>query len=369
MKRTILMVYVLCAYTVTLYCQERVLIQPVVDMSVSYPVPNNEPAAPQHRSCRRAHQGLFNEVVTHTDSKDGFTQVSYNGSVIYGVDNSGQPLSTFWISDQQSKTLEELSDQLRSCLPVDKTNSVVLTLPWQGYSVGTHFKRAETQDLDSQYAVLIPDFSNNKVRTAYVPHTHGLIWHKRSAAESRPLFLKTLTQLLLHAEKQNKVIPYVWGGSSYVAAHEPHDTLYTFGAWERTKQLTLYTGYDCSELIMRIAQIVGITFPWKLSGMIRNNCVPVSAEYPLENGDIIWIQGHVMIVSDIDHNEVIEARGYKSGYGKIHRIRLNRLFKDVETYDDLMQLYLKQEPITLLDTTGSAVKTYDSCMLLKLTID
>lgn len=366
MKKVIILVYALCAYTSAIYTQERVIIEPVVDMSVSYPGPLNEPAAPQHRSCRRAHQGLFNEIVAHTETKNGFAKISYQGSVVYGVDGNGQPLSEFWITDHQSVALEDLSEQMKDALVTDKTDTIVLTLPWQGFSVGTHFKRSAHVDTDSSYAVSIPDFTRMTVRTGYVPHTHGMVWHKRSAREGRALFLKILKRLLAHAQQQDKVIPYVWGGSSYVTAHDPHDTLYTFGAWERAKQLPLYTGYDCSELIMRVAHIAGIDFPWKLSGMIRNHCVPVSSDHPLENGDIIWIQGHVMVVSDSAHDEVIEARGYKSGYGKIHRITLPRLFKDIKTYDDLLKAYNQQAPITLLDNTGKPVRTYDNCMLLKL---
>jgi hypothetical protein len=44
-----------------------------------------------------------------------------------------------------------------------------------------------------------------------------------------------------------------------------------------------------------------------------------------------------MIVSSIKNNEIIEVRGYDSGYGCLHRIKLNELLADVSNYDELQK--------------------------------
>ena len=46
----------------------------------------------------------------------------------------------------------------------------------------------------------------------------------------------------------------------------------------------------------------------------------------LEEGDLIWYNGHVMIVSDVKKNRLIEAAGYESGWGKVHEIALDKVF-------------------------------------------
>ena len=46
----------------------------------------------------------------------------------------------------------------------------------------------------------------------------------------------------------------------------------------------------------------------------------------LEEGDLIWYNGHVMIVSDIKKNRLLRHAGYESGWGKVHEIALDKVF-------------------------------------------
>jgi ASC-1-like (ASCH) protein len=72
-----------------------------------------------------------------------------------------------------------------------------------------------------------------------------------------------------------------------------------------------------------------------------------------------------MIVSSIKNNEIIEVRGYDSGYGCLHRIKLNELLADVSNYDELLDRYYKNKTITLKDKQGKLQKKY-AFTLLKL---
>jgi hypothetical protein len=42
-----------------------------------------------------------------------------------------------------------------------------------------------------------------------------------------------------------------------------------------------------------------------------------------------------MIVSDVKKNEVIEVRGYESGYGDLHILPLSQCFSGVKSFADL----------------------------------
>ncbi len=73
------------------------------------------------------------------------------------------------------------------------------------------------------------------------------------------------------------------------------------------------SGYDCSEFVMRMAKIAGVDFPWKTTTAIERSRRALDSQDLLEEGDLIWVQGHVMVVSNIERNEIIESRGYGSG--------------------------------------------------------
>ena len=127
-----------------------------------------------------------------------------------------------------------------------------------------------------------------------------------------------------------------------------------------------YTGYDCSELIMRMAQLAGINFVWKTSQVMSEQCAPLTSDGFLEDGDLIWFPGHIVIVSSIANNEIIEARGYGSGYGCVHRIKLSECFKGIETYDNLVDAYFSQTPLFLCDKQGEVTKELPVFKILKL---
>jgi hypothetical protein len=138
------------------------------------------------------------------------------------------------------------------------------------------------------------------------------------------------------------------------------------GVWHRDGENDPYTGYDCSEFIMRMAHIAGIDFPWKTTSAIRHGQRKLTPSDALEEGDIIWVQGHVMVVSTIERNEIIEPRGYGAGYGCVHRIKLNQAFEGITSYDDLIKRYYAEEPIMFKHKNGAPLKPAKAFQLLKL---
>ncbi len=117
---------------------------------------------------------------------------------------------------------------------------------------------------------------------------------------------------------------------------------------------------------MRMAKIAGIDFAWKTTTAIRHGQRALMQDDMLQDGDLIWIQGHVMIVSNMQENELIEARGYASGYGCVHRIKLSDMFEDVNSYDDLLERYHTHASLSLKNKQGEFYLKADKFLLLKL---
>lgn len=115
---------------------------------------------------------------------------------------------------------------------------------------------------------------------------------------------------------------------------------------------------------MRFAQIAGINFPWKTSASIERSLKAMTDTDTLANGDIIWVPGHVMLISDIENNELIEARGYGVGYGCVHRITLNQCFDGIENYEQLLDRYFAKEIIRFRNKQGEE----HICKILKLNV-
>jgi hypothetical protein len=113
-----------------------------------------------------------------------------------------------------------------------------------------------------------------------------------------------------------------------------------------------------------MTHIAGIPFPWKKTEVISKQCPLLKKTDTIEIGDLLCIPGHVMIMSG--NNEIIEARGYSSGYGCIHRAPLNRIFENIYTYEDLLRAYHRKIPLVLLDKKGVMSKMYATFTLHKL---
>ena len=52
----------------------------------------------------------------------------------------------------------------------------------------------------------------------------------------------------------------------------------------------------------------------------------------IQAGDIIWMPGHVIVISDAANNLCIEANGY---YKCVHEIELNKIFLNIDNFKKL----------------------------------
>lgn len=257
-------------------------------------------------------------------------------------------------------------------------NTVVLLKPFydsiteQTLSAGTRFTVDQSKSFEEFYAVFVFDHKSSSFKSTLIPKKILFLVQKRSIPQSINCFVALLKQW---AHCTNGPIPYVWGGCSFTHCcnHEfaEHKKILITGkqvaVFERTgcpeKPMT---GFDCAGLITRAAQICGIPYYFKNTYTLAHYLKSLAIDQHLQEGDLIWIPGHVMIVSDIQNNMIIEARGYSSNYGVVHEIALEQMFKGIKTFDEFIHAYRHQTPLIRLNKEGEEVEEIKRYKILKI---
>lgn len=385
--------------------------------------------SPDTKKCFRAHQGLFNDKLTVVSEKGDFVSVVYpNNSIVYGYDEKEKKFSeVFWIYKNYIAKIKDVKNSgILNAIPgyfdekTDGKELVTLIWPFKSimgktFSLGTKFVREKEKDkFDEQnnlieYAILVPDYDNQKLYTDYVKKEDVVLssadfsdkYDKKSSYNSnffdnkndldnknnnerekgkdrdfllkRLAFVKVVNNLIDRIDKNfnGNVIPYVWGGSSFTNLYDENKFEQkkdeSGSDWQRDGKLEkIYNGYDCSEFVMRMAKVAGLNFPYKITSMIEKFKTGLEKTDKVQDGDLVWVPGHIMIVGSVENNELIESRGYGSGFGCVHRIKLKDIFNGIETYEQLKQVYDDKKPLELIDKFGKVQKKYDSFKILSL---
>lgn len=341
--------------------------------------------------CMRAHQALFNECMV--DARiEGHEVIGRVPKAVYGYDaydsSIKMPIDSFY-ADKRSVVF--LSDLIERGVSLDyipapawehdvDQMTVTLMLPWtdaqqtqQKFSVGTRFVRIEQNDTFTHYAIVYVDYAHLKPVFAFVPKT--LCVSEALKKHPRALFVKILKTLLDYV--QPGLIPYVWGGSSFVQSF-PNEPYALVNRNELNQAVSYYqrvpagqekSGFDCSELVWRIAQMAGLDYVFKNTGMIEQQGIILKHNELLSAGDLIWIRGHVMIADDVLHDKLAEAASYGSGFGRVHEIDLAKRFYGISQYRELEDAYRKHACLTLLNANGGNATSCKPFKLFKLVED
>jgi len=318
--------------------------------------------APAEKGTKRLHQLLFNEPVDIVEEKDDFVRVMFYG-VFYQTPTTTEPQCSYWSDKAHFTAYHDLknkgilpekvippSPDFRHAAGINNTtNSVMLIKPWyddttkQYYSAGTRF--AVISRMNNTCTISLFDPREQQIKTSTVPveviHAH----HVHNARDS-------FVQLLRSWAHAKPVIPYLLGGCSFII-HDMHRS-------------AVDAGFDCSGLIARAAQMCALPYFFKNSYTITQQLSSVHAHQSIQPGDIIWLTGHVMVVSDVKNSLLIEARGYDHGFGKVHEIALEKVFDGIKTYDDLMHAVQQKKLLTRLHRNGTKVGVYTEIKLLQL---
>lgn len=364
-------IFILFTSTLCMPYNLAVIKYPVIDMCNNFHDPENLPISNETNvnRCDRTHQGLFNELVHLVELRQNYVKVFFDN--IKNLMPADTP-SFFWTHKDNLIPLENLKENIivqsipNSLYAQEPT--ITITYPWKNFSVGTRFKHFSKLDTKKSYGIIRADFIKNKIILDRIPRSNALQETKQSKKSARKLFVKIINDMIDRINKSNlnQVVPYVWGGCSFTKLYQSNNFYKKDGVWHRQGKNNPYSGFDCSGFIMKMAQIAGLDFPWQTSTAMQFSMKKLAENDLLQEGDILWINGHVIIISSIQRNEIIEARGYSDGYGCLHRIKLSQLLKDITNYDQLLDYYYAKKQITFKKKVGEHIES-DSFELLKLT--
>ncbi len=357
---------------------------PVTDLSVeklthfkdsSSTYYNKFPYSPEigRLSCARSHQLKCNELVkVHTCLEN---EIECEVQHFFGLDRTQQRCKKFWGLKKDFVFLQDLPCQLvLTSIPPSYTidespslsnkNILTLTHPWfnqtteETYSVGTRFVRSSSNDTKEQYAIVTLAASAETFILCYVPLSSALVEYPQDPSQAADLFVKLLQEWV---HTQDGIIPYVWGGCSHTGKKVAPSFALTS---ERRKEESIsfwtreshepgpLSGFDCSGLVLCAAQICGIPYFYKNTTTASQCMKALEPEELLNKGDILWCPGHLMVITDVENNLLIEAIGYGIGYGKLHEISVEKAFKEVKNFSELVATYRKGLPLERLNNKG-----------------
>lgn len=338
----------------------------------------------------RIHQLVLHETVEIV-SEDGDEVCIIIPQLFFITHELHRPQAMYWTLKKNLISLEKLGVKKENLSKIPQSpsyknphennqaeNQVALTKPFfdpitqQTLSAGTRFVVDPSKKLDQHFAVLIYDPKISGFKTSFIPHDRLIPLQPRSMQQAITCFVSLLKQW---AHCHSGPIPYVWGGASFT-----HCCNHPFKEAKKRlvngKRISVYeraectehpmSGFDCAGIISRAAQMCGIPYFFKNTYTLAHYLKSLSIDMHLQEGDLIWIPGHVMIVSDIKNNKIIEARGYSSNYGIVHEIPLEEIFKNIKTYNDLIKAYHHQTPLIRLNREQQEVEEIKKYKILKL---
>jgi len=342
-----------------------------------------------HISCPRLHQLIYNDVVEII--KREHDEVCIQIPNLYYLTASDKPQTTYWTHRDNIRSFDDLTSyainidhipqpinftQPATLLPNNHT--VTLTQPHydaatkQTFSIGTRFIKASLSNrhIKNKISVYAIDYKKNKECIIFIPHTKCINSALLTTPEQQIAQFVSLLKLWAHQE--NGCIPYVWGGTSFTSTmntpfqEKTHNT--NNSSWyEFDNDVTIpKNGFDCSGVIARAAQICGMPYFFKNTTTISKMLTELQTDDCLQNGDIILIKGHVMVVSNVAQNKLIEARSYAHGYGKLHEIKLHKVFDEMYDYQELCNAFFNKKTLKRKDVNGKIRDTFKDWKILTI---
>lgn len=344
-------------------------------------------------SCPRLHQALYNDIVEIVkESNDELCiQISH---AYYRIPSSSTPQTQYWTLKKNITLLDDLaahnipSNHLPDPINFSDTNNcalhhtdiVTLTEPHHDstlrmtFSAGTRFIRVpeHPKKRSSTISVFVIDYKTVKEHRIKIP-IHKCVTNNQTKTTNERI-ADYVNLLKKWAHTKQGCIPYTWGGTSFArttqgsfkeVTRKTNNSDYSFYEYEHDTQFPK-SGFDCSGVIARATQICGIPYFCKNTATIAHCLTPLKTEQALSPGDLILVKGHVMIVSDITKNLLIEARSYAHGYGKLHEIPINQVFEGIETYKDLTDAFFNKTVIKRKDKQGKVRDTFTNLQLFSI---
>lgn len=344
-------------------------------------------------ACPRAHQLLFNEVVSVLEENGAEVKIQIS-NFYYQKANESLPLDTYWTLRKNLCFFKDLKsnkvDVAKFPHPISykennieaglQSNIITLKKPFYDpvtkeiYSVGTRFVLTSEQEVKGpfdkgNFEAHIYDVHSKKIKKTQIPKINCVRNYSKNPKDKIQNFVQVLR---LWAYQKEGAIPYVLGGWSWTLNCPNHDfeilkesdSKYAIhrSNWSHHAK----SGFDCMGIIGRAAQICDIPFYIKNTTTLLKDLKPLKKNDKISEGDILWYPGHVMVVSSLKNNLVIEARGYERGEGKVQEVCVENIFKNIKNLDELKALHDQQKPVTILYFDGRPWKTFKTFKILKI---
>jgi len=386
-KKSFFVVVFILFCSVNIQCQKAICIVPIADLvtdSFELSNPNcdiveeykNLPFTGEkgHPNCERVHQLLFNETVEILEELKYEIKVKISTTFFQTQDDKKNLHTSYYTLKENIRPINKISfegnfennapesiDFNSTKFDIPNTNIVTLILPFKDtltektYSAGTRFTLVGEDNDDYHIKIYSP--LKNIFLTGKVSKKVAVKEKDYSNKEKIQNFVKLL-KLWTSFKIEQECIPYVWGGVSF------RNLLNFFK--KRYKDYTPLAGFDCSGLILRAAQICQIPYFFKNTATLIQNLQTLNFDEEINDGDLLWFQGHVLIISDTQNNKILEARGYNSGFGRVHEIPLNRFFSNIKNYQELKDAYLRGTPLEIINNVQEPYLTIKKFKILKL---
>lgn len=329
--------------------------------------------------CLRLHQSIFNEQITIIEEKGDEVRIKIT-NLFFEQENSLIKYDTFWslrsnfipISELKKNniSLDSFPQPIIAQVPPKNYKTLTLIYPWYNkdtkttYSAGTRFVIARKNNNKKTICVYVFNPHNKKVIHSQIPTS--LYYINEELTDNHQKIQDFVSILKKWAHPLNGFIPYVWGGISFVTTC--NDTQFTKKTVKAVNNLqtTVYSwpscdhapksGFDCTGLVARAAQIVDIPYYFKNTTTLTKYLKPLAIDQLPEEGDLIWFPGHVLVIADCKQNTIIEARSYGQGFGKVHELPINKAFKGINSIQELALAFHHKKPLERLDSLGMPVQ-------------
>jgi len=339
--------------------------------------------SPEPNGCIRTMQGLLNEQVLVKEISDKTDDICVELSHVFYVANTLNSFKTtqsiYWTKGSDIAYTESFEQKELDCLPepisykkstsVDNNEVVTLSEPWfdaatnKTYSAGTRFVCATDKVSKVFVPVKLLQFEGNKAKTllSCIPANICMFAKNYKTKElKRAAFVNLLKKWSVDAEG---VIPYVWGGASYIDrvnqykfekkidfVSDKNNQTTSVGYWMRPELKHAPAGFDCSMLAVRAAQICSIPHFSRTTSTIPETLSLLDKNEELAPGDFLWVAGHVMMFSDED--SIIASESYSPGYGAVCNTPISKRFGGVKTAQDVVKLYRENKPLIFVSKNG-----------------
>lgn len=396
-KVIIILSIALCFLGNMLYARKGIVMVPIADLAgqpiCTYyshvPIVNAYYKLPwahyrnDYEACPRVHQLLYHEIVDIIGTRKDEMLIKIP-NIFYQTMLDARPQSYYWTLTTNIIPIVKSIDltKLPSPIHFNKTNestkdTISLIEPCTAntinmtFSAGTRFVKTKDQPDKDNVMVYCLHPKTHILTTISLPNHAVYTFNEKTMADRITDFIAILRRW---TKQDNGFIPYVWGGCSFTDRHaQNHFQIQK--ELIQGKKLGYYirpehnqvpkAGYDCSSIIARAAQIVGLPYYYKNTYTIAKQLPALARHEMLKEGDLIWIRGHVLVVANMKHHTIIEAASYDYGYGEVHEIPISKVFKDIHTFQDLQKRYNQKKPVERFHNNGTILDTYNEVKLLK----